>query len=490
MTIKPAIHSITLGLVVLSAGLGNCVQAKEKGSTRAVVVEEIRNDHPAFVVRVDVDHRHRVYRVGEVMNVTVRSSRTGYLYLLYRQADGKVACLFPNQVQTDNKIPANKDIVVPAEDARFRLRIAEPTGQEILKAIVTLKPMKALEAAKLTKSIATPIETKDVRAVRVEVIDDPTDWAEHQVLIRTVPKASAARSARQKRIGVFVGISDYKSEDIRDLSLPDKDAAAFQKIMEKQGDLDHSKILTEKQATLKNIEQAVRQWAVEQSAPGDTVIIFWSGHGGRCSDDNGDEEDDLDEYLVPFDGDTKNLETLRKTMLLDDTFGRWLQDLDGRKVLVVLDTCHSGGQHKNAKTLDDFSRFSKGLDLPLPSGAKNIEKFDFFDGEWQRTKDIGQKEMALLASSKASQLSFERREGDLSAMTYFLVDKLEAGPGKVTLKDAFAVLKTAVPEYVKKKFPGTTQNPVLIDYTTSPILLRSRSQKTQPVINEHEKDKY
>lgn len=474
MTSNTVFRTTVLLFVTISVSLSNFAQANDDGRARAVVVEEIRNDNPAFVVRVDVDRKNRVYRVGDVMTVTVRSSRAGYLYLLYRQADGKVACLFPNQLQSDNKIPANKDIIVPAANARFRLRIAEPTGQEVLKAIVTLKPVKALEVANLVKSVATPIATKDIRAVRVEVIDTPKDWAEHHVRIRTVAKNAVVRAARPQRIGVFIGISDYESGDIRDLSLPSKDAVAFHKVMKSKGDLDHATVLTDKKATLENIENAIRKWAVAISAPGDTVFIYWSGHGARCSDDNGDEKDDLDEYLVPVDGDTKNLETIRKTMLLDDTFGRWIQDLDGRKVLVVLDTCHSGGQHKHAKDLGNLAKYTKTIDVPLSNKSKSIDDFDFFDGEWQRTKDIGQKETAMLASSKASQLSFERREGDLSAMTYFLIDKLQTAPGKVTLKAAYAFVKKAVPEYVQKKFPGTTQDPVLIDYTTKPVALRLR----------------
>ena len=35
--------------------------------------------------------------------------------------------------------------------------------------------------------------------------------------------------------------------------------------------------------------------------PGDTVVITFSSHGGQVRDDNGDEADGLDEYLVPHD---------------------------------------------------------------------------------------------------------------------------------------------------------------------------------------------
>mgnify|MGYP001073480424 CR=1 FL=1 len=49
-----------------------------------------------------------------------------------------------------------------------------------------------------------------------------------------------------------------------------------------------------------------------------------------------------DENITVRDGE--KVEVAVPGMVLDDTFGRWVQELDGRQVLVVLDTCHSGGQ--------------------------------------------------------------------------------------------------------------------------------------------------
>lgn len=53
-----------------------------------VVVDEIRNDHPSFMVRVDVDKPDRVYCGGEEMTVKVVSAKSGYLYVLYCDAGG------------------------------------------------------------------------------------------------------------------------------------------------------------------------------------------------------------------------------------------------------------------------------------------------------------------------------------------------------------------------------------------------------------------
>jgi hypothetical protein len=148
-------------------------------------------------------------------------------------------------------------------------------------------------------------------------------------------------------------------------------------------------------------------------------------------------------------------------MVLDDTFGRWIQELDGRRVLVVLDTCHSGGQGQE-----------KSLRTASTPAAPARGAFDFLDGELARMKDIGQRETALLASSAASQVSFERREGDLSTMTYFLLGQLQADSRPLELKDAFAGLQSDVAKYVEATFPGTTQTPVLVNNLASPLYLR------------------
>ena len=81
-------------------------------------------------------------------------------------------------------------------------------------------------------------------------------------------------------------------------------------------------------------------------------------------------------------------------------------------------------------------------------------------------------ETAILASSRAAQVSFERREGGLSAMTYFLANLIESSDGPVTLQQAYRHVSVKVPDYVKDRFPGATQEPVLVNQTSPPVYLR------------------
>jgi hypothetical protein len=444
-----------LGIVL--GGAAASISA-EVNNSRSVVVEDCRNEHATFSVRVDVDHPDRVYESGETMQVRVQSEKSGYLYLFYLSADNKLHCLFPNNVQTDNEISANQQIVVPSAQAQFKLRVQPPLGAEILKAIVTLDPVKPqdLGVKSLTKSAATPLSFSALKDVAVELQRRQTIWAEHQVEITTVREKV---SQTQRRLGLFIGISKYQDSRIPSLSICDQDAATMAEMMKRFGKLDDATILTNQNATLSNIKKAICTKLVADSRPGDTVFIFWSGHGARCASTDSRESDGFDEFLVPYDGAVDDIASIRRTMLLDDTLGRWAQDLDGRKLIFIFDACHSAGVVEGQKSLGFFDSTTGISDRFL------IRKL-------ARTKDLGQKEMAVLASSTAKQISVERREGDLSVMTYYLVELLNQARGGVSIVDGYKYVEEKVPAYIKEKFPGLTQTPVFVDYTTPPVYLR------------------
>ena len=232
------------------------------------------------------------------------------------------------------------------------------------------------------------------------------------------------------------------------------------------------------EATLDAIKDAFRELKLK-SRPGDEIFIYWSGHGATCADTGGDEQDGLDEYLMVYDGD---LDDVEGTMVMDDALGRWVQELDGRKVTLILDACHSGGQAtaqgdkpdkaekgisglkggiiqdvRQKKTSRNGGSAMKGDDTSSPTGPVGG---DFLDDEWRGVKDVGQSDAAMLVSSKPDEISAERRDGTLSVMTYYLVQKVVQSDS-VTLQQAFEYVSGKVPEYMEEHFPGRTQTPQL-----------------------------
>jgi len=106
-----AAAGVAAGVAVGTLGIASPGCGQEQVVARGAFVNALRVNNPAFMVRLSLDHPDHVYVAGDRMVATVRSSSAGYLYLLYRDANGKVSCLFPNSEQKSNEIAASVDVV-------------------------------------------------------------------------------------------------------------------------------------------------------------------------------------------------------------------------------------------------------------------------------------------------------------------------------------------------------------------------------------------
>jgi hypothetical protein len=471
------LNAVIGGLVVAAAlVVPAAVRSADQGgppNARGLFVEELRNTQPSFHVRVAVDRADRTYRGGEEMKVTVHSATDGYLYLFYLDAQKKPWVLFPNHVQTDNKVAAGKPVTVPAPDARFRLRVGPPFGSELLKAVVALKPLtiEGLEVPRLAQKEATEVNLGQLRALSAAIKANPSDMAEHEVEITTVAPGAAPAAPKERRVGLYVGIGKYKSPGTSPLPVCPTDVRTAAAEMKARCGVEAATILVDEQATLANVEKTFRQELVAKSKPGDTVILFWSGHGGIFPNLDAKK---MEHFLVthdtahvdlpdkPTEADIRRAwEKIRGTSLTSDTLQRWVEDLDGRRVIIVADACFASGLH------------DRGKSIAAPGLPDDLRNEPFLADLMRRAKGLHQKDLALLAGCKADQTSKIRREGDLSVLTYYLLEQLRAGNGPLTLKQAFDGLKPPLTAYVARAFPTDDQTPILIDDLTPPFYLRA-----------------
>ena len=87
----------------------------------------------------------------------------------------------------------------------------------------------------------------------------------------------------------------------------------------------------------------------------------------------------------------------RATCVTDQLFGHWLQRIDGRQVVVILDACHSAG----------FSPDAKGF-----GEGEGAFAFNFLEGQLPRLKDIGQADTVLYSACSANQVEYTHRASD------------------------------------------------------------------------------
>jgi hypothetical protein len=504
---------LSFGVLALTFGPGSVgLEAQEPPPNDSVPIDQAaRNRQPAFLVRAEVNRSTRDYRQGDPLSVRVASEVDAYLYVLYQQADGRVFQIFPNDHQPDNRVPARRTVEIPAKDDPFRWSIGPPFGVEAIKVIASRRPVDILSDPALRQGRFNPVAGRQLKGIELELgAEPPAEWAEHDVRIHTYPRGQEPAPPNARRYGVFFGVADYAfnaeyelaSKGKARLNLPaaNRDARALADLLREVGQLSDLRTYTNDQATREQLEESVTRWLPAVSRPGDTVIIYFSGHGMQIDDDNGDEADGRDEVLAPHDivtggilvelvkkaargepvdrrakdwialvkqqGTQAGEALIRRTGVSDDEFGHWLQALDGRQVIVILDICHAGG----------FAAQEKG-----GGDEAKAPGFDFLDRECTRLKDIGQRGCSLLAACSAQESAQVRQEADLSVMTYYLVDLLRASRGPVELpqgyqycrdrmKDYFAALNRARP--AGDKPPLKPHEPHLVQDPDRPVYLK------------------
>lgn len=99
---------------------------------------------------------------------------------------------------------------------------------------------------------------------------------------------------------------------------------------------DNIRTLANKRATQGNIIKRL-EWLVKSAKPGDDAFFYFSGHGSRVRDRNGDElKDHMDELFCTYELNWDD-------PLLDDKVGQILSGIkNGVFLTVIADCCHSG----------------------------------------------------------------------------------------------------------------------------------------------------
>ena len=249
------------------------------------------------------------------------------------------------------------------------------------------------------------------------------------------------------RYALCVGINEFKSLPRSSwLSGCVNDANDISKALKKSGFTARSvKVLTDKQATKKNVMGALEEM-VAKAKPGDHVVFTFSSHGTQVPSQPGDtdEPDDLDEAFTCYDLKQGGEDWDRKTVILDDE----LRDLfatvpEGVLLEVLLDTCHSG---TGTKDLDDIQqamllgRRPRFLPPPTPRGLNRARSI-----RSARPRQVERKALVELTKAKgrsakpvlyaacrpdqtAADARFDNRSN--GAFTYLFLKALAADPSQ------------------------------------------------------------
>ncbi len=182
-------------------------------------------------------------------------------------------------------------------------------------------------------------------------------------------------SAKGRKFGLFVGINDYP-ETIGPLSGCVNDAVTMQEtLVNKYGfKKSDTSLLLNAEATRDGIINKIKEYQ-NTASEGDVFVMHYSGHGGLFPDKYSEEQDETklvffnyldedgkeqvlyprdkyDSTLIPVDADQDTSGKPWKNEILDDELYALFSEFTKKGVQVVLisDSCFSGGIAKAAKT--------------------------------------------------------------------------------------------------------------------------------------------
>jgi hypothetical protein len=139
------------------------------------------------------------------------------------------------------------------------------------------------------------------------------------------------------RWALLVGISNYAHKDLN-LRFAARDARELRKTLLKSAagafPDDHVLDLVDEDATLANLTKALRTF-LKKPAADDLVVLFLACHGSR----DRDRPDNL--YLLPHDTDP--LDISGTALPMREVELALKETLHSRRVVILVDTCHSGG---------------------------------------------------------------------------------------------------------------------------------------------------
>lgn len=451
--------------------------------------ETLFNSSPPFLAGVSVNHSDATYREGDTLEISFMAEEDAFLHLLYHQADGSSLLLFPNVAAADNFVPARTKTLVPPPGLpptqQYRFRVQPPLGHEVLQVLASRRRIPELDTLANGSHPAAPVPPQLISSLATRLSSEPANWTEHRVRIQTVsPDGSTIISNETprpqpntldpnppneptndppSRVGLFIGIGKYANPDLASTHTELAESArVMHRLMLDHGKLDpnRTKLLTNEQATRHAIETSIVDWLPSVTRPGDVVFIYFSGHSGQFETRDPKEPDGFDEAIAPYDltagqADApreQRLKLLRESNIVDDTLARWIQELQGRQVVLMFDTCHSGGIIANKQLLED----------------------ELFADEAARIKDIVQLNTLILTSCAADEQSlFEGTPNGTMWFTYCLTEAINRRDPEIMLsvQDAFSFARERVKQLLVEGNAGRQQSPAISDNIFLPVPL-------------------
>jgi Caspase domain len=286
------------------------------------------------------------------------------------------------------------------------------------------------------------------------------------------------RAAEAPKFALLVGINRYKkfkdiNVNIRDLRGTHNDVGLMKSLLADYGFKEDSegaandkfpcgqqtatsnvKTLCSEQATQAAIRENFKKQLIDNAKnyfvannltandrdKGANVVFYYSGHGSKLEDVNGDESDGVDETIVAQDSDRNGIKDIP-----DDDFDTFYKELSRytTNITLMFDSCHSGtvtrgGSPKSVERNIVSKNNSRGGNPTLSDGISVGSKSNYVTISGSLPTQESQEDVFIDATTKKEQWD--------GALTYNFVNLLRQNPG-LKYREIINLMRPAVAKF-------------------------------------------
>ena len=296
------------------------------------------------------NRRGRTYYASFVIQTATTNWNEDFIYQIQQSPQAKnmvppqIVLLEPERVvefpPTLKTIPVRISGIATANTAIKRVSVDGKNVQ--LKASEEVMTRQLTRIPNAERSLAfdttTTVSLNQTQIV-VEAEDDAGSLARVSVPVLTKRPAVTTQGSGRK-YALVIGISHYKNNlnGIRNLQYADADARSIYDFLQRPEAGEFPKenmlLLTNEQATNAQIRQALTEFIAKPSTD-DLLVVFVAGHGAP------DPSAPQNLYVIAHD---TSVEDMPDTALAMSDLRRYIeQNIKCKRVILLLDTCHSAG---------------------------------------------------------------------------------------------------------------------------------------------------
>lgn len=230
------------------------------------------------------------------------------------------------------------------------------------------------------------------------------------------------------------------------------------------------KTLLDAKATKANIVKGIKS-LLTATGPGDSVVIQFSGHGSYVPDENGDEPDEQDECICPYDIATAD--GSGNYITDDELFQLYSLRHKDSRLVILSDSCHSGTVAKAGPVLS-IGGLNRKIRFLAPEeflSQNELSKFgDVRNSTARSASPPGRYAGLLMAGCRDKEFSYdaEFNQRPNGAFTYAALTTLKKLKAAATYADWYKEIRKALPSQ---------------DYPQTPNLFGSSVMKSWKVLS-------